>query len=145
MAPTVFFRIHFNIPNLIGTVPTTNLHYTNLLGVVSPITEKVNFCLEDVDDILQMDKDLKINSQKEIKRIINRIYQTCFFKDILHSNEWGVPATPLCPVVEYRLLRHLQCNKHPEKKWTSSKHNMSWSCREKRMSGNSIRAWTVLE
>ena len=97
-------------------MPSENLYYTNLLGVVSPVTKKVYFCLQDIEEILQIRKELKINSQKTIRqqKKIRRIYPTCHLKDILHPYE--EESSP-CPVVEYHtLLSHLERNKYPKKK-----------------------------
>ena len=41
--PQEMFRLHFNIPNLIGNVPTESNRYTNLFGIVNSSKKKSIF------------------------------------------------------------------------------------------------------
>ena len=96
--PPMMFRIHFNIPNKIGNVPTESQCYTNLLGVVSSSRKKVFFSLEDVREILQIKKE--------------EIDLTFVLEDILD----GPTSTLLLRMVEFNtLLDHLEKKSHPKR------------------------------
>ena len=90
-----FFRIHFNIPNIIGTLPTKTQQYTNLFGVLKRSQKKIYFSLEDVRDILRIQKE-DIEPTFSLKNIVD--YPT---------------TTPLIPMIEFNaLMDHLEGSLH---------------------------------
>ena len=92
------FRLHFNIPNKIGNVPTELNLYTNLLGIVNS-SKKSIFLIRGCTG----------NPPDEKKEIS----PTSFLKDIFDG---GPTTTPLLRMVELNnLLDYLEKRSHPKK------------------------------
>ena len=98
--PQEMFRLHFNIPNLIGNVPTESNRYTNLFGIVNSRKKNVFLLFEDVREILLMKKE--------------EISPTFFLKDCFDGGP--TTTTPLLRMVELNnLLDFLEKRPCPKK------------------------------